>query len=310
MNATTPAAIELDRILQAHATYAELAAAFADLRTSKGVEAALALTLASSYALDLASRLAVTNPPTFTDALRRVTAGALPLGPPDSTSAAVPAAPTEHCDLINTDECARRLDITADTLRAMAHANKVPARKVGRAYRFHWPTICEWIARKDQASNRDQAQDHTAKPRLRLESIVPSYAAPLPSARDTRRARAILERPKSNRLATERLTDEACVKATRNGLHSDGAGLVLQVRGRAKSWLLRFTMPGRAVRTERYLGLGRFPDVSLREARQKAAEARALIAQGVDPIALRREHEERQRKRNERERNTATEHAT
>jgi len=58
----------------------------------------------------------------------------------------------------------------------------------------------------------------------------------------------------------------------------DGGGLYLQATtGRDdkinKSWLYRFTIDGR----ERQMGLGSFPDTSLAEAREKAAEARKLV---------------------------------
>ena len=68
------------------------------------------------------------------------------------------------------------------------------------------------------------------------------------------------------------------------GLYNDGAGLCLRVTPpSACSWVLRFMIDGKA----REMGLGRYPDVSLAEARERAAEARKLKAQGLDPIANR-----------------------
>jgi hypothetical protein len=71
------------------------------------------------------------------------------------------------------------------------------------------------------------------------------------------------------------------------GKHHDGLGLLLQVtlsRGGDlnRSWLLRYSAGGGK---SRYNGLGRFPDISLSAAREKAASARALLSDGVDPIA-------------------------
>jgi integrase len=66
------------------------------------------------------------------------------------------------------------------------------------------------------------------------------------------------------------------------GLHAVGgvAGLLLQVTPTgARSWILRVTVGSR----RRDLGLGGFPDVPLTDARDKAREARELIAQGIDP---------------------------
>jgi integrase len=72
------------------------------------------------------------------------------------------------------------------------------------------------------------------------------------------------------------------------GLHGDGGGLLLQVtRGAAdqfnRSWLFRFAIGGR----ERRMGLGAYPDVGLAAARERAASARKLVGQGIDPLAAR-----------------------
>jgi integrase len=65
------------------------------------------------------------------------------------------------------------------------------------------------------------------------------------------------------------------------GLHADGRGLYLQIRsGGARSWIYRFTLRGRT----RDMGLGSLAHVSLVKARLKAADARALVTQGLDPI--------------------------
>ncbi len=66
------------------------------------------------------------------------------------------------------------------------------------------------------------------------------------------------------------------------GRHSDGRGLFLYVKpSGARSWVLRYQVHGR----RRDLGLGPYPDVSLAMARDRAMEARRLIAEGEDPIA-------------------------
>lgn len=70
------------------------------------------------------------------------------------------------------------------------------------------------------------------------------------------------------------------------GLHTDGGGLYLRVGtdGRQRSWLAIFRLAGR----RREIGLGSADAVSLARAREKAAEVRALVADGVDPIERRR----------------------
>jgi integrase len=73
--------------------------------------------------------------------------------------------------------------------------------------------------------------------------------------------------------------------AKKPGMHNDGDGLNLRVTSPSSvSWIFRFQRLGRA----REHGLGRYPDVSLADARRAAGEARSLIAKGLDPIEARR----------------------
>ena len=69
-------------------------------------------------------------------------------------------------------------------------------------------------------------------------------------------------------------------KLKKPGSYSDGNGLILRISDTcSKNWKLRKTLNGKVV--ER--GLGSFPEVSLALAREKAAEFRTLMVQGVDP---------------------------
>ncbi|MBX9453609.1 MAG: integrase arm-type DNA-binding domain-containing protein [Mesorhizobium sp.] len=62
-------------------------------------------------------------------------------------------------------------------------------------------------------------------------------------------------------------------------------GLYLQVgRTGTKSWLLRYELNGR----ERFHGLGSLDDFGLKEARERARAARQKIADGIDPIEVKR----------------------
>ena len=71
---------------------------------------------------------------------------------------------------------------------------------------------------------------------------------------------------------------------TEPGTYEDGDGLRLVVKptGR-KSWLLRFQLAGR----RREMGLGSFPEVSLKKARQDAGTKRTQLSDGIDPLAAR-----------------------
>lgn len=65
------------------------------------------------------------------------------------------------------------------------------------------------------------------------------------------------------------------------GMHADGDGLYLQVTpAGARSWILRYQINKR----RREMGLGGFPLFGLADARQRAQEARRLLADGIDPI--------------------------
>lgn len=64
-------------------------------------------------------------------------------------------------------------------------------------------------------------------------------------------------------------------------MYADGAGLYLQVTGKAaKSWVLRYSLRGKA----REMGLGSFRKVSLADARRKVADFHKLLDDHIDPI--------------------------
>ena len=79
----------------------------------------------------------------------------------------------------------------------------------------------------------------------------------------------------------EKILTSLFVKNAPAGKHNDGGGLWLYARepGAAR-WAFRYTLHG----ARRDMGLGSAESVSLAEARQRAAAARAEIAQGRDPI--------------------------
>jgi hypothetical protein len=82
-----------------------------------------------------------------------------------------------------------------------------------------------------------------------------------------------------------KLTAIAIKTAMGTGTLHDGEGVRLQMRGIGKgSWIFRFQLKGRT----REMGLGTYPEVTLAEARQKAADARKLTRAGIDPIEARK----------------------
>lgn len=82
-----------------------------------------------------------------------------------------------------------------------------------------------------------------------------------------------------------RLTDLKARKAG-IGMHPDGDGLYLQVRGpTAKSWLYRFMIGGSA----RAMGLGAYPATSLEAAREERDRFKRIRQGGQDPIEARKQ---------------------
>lgn len=85
------------------------------------------------------------------------------------------------------------------------------------------------------------------------------------------------------------LTDTAVRQAKadfRDRKISDGKGLYLLVtKGGSKLWRLKYRTDGK----EKKLALGSYPEVSLKEAREKRDIARKQLASGCDPSVLRRE---------------------
>ncbi len=66
---------------------------------------------------------------------------------------------------------------------------------------------------------------------------------------------------------------------------NDSGGLYLWITpagGKLWRWAYRFD------RKEKLMSLGKYPDVSLAQARARHAEARKLLATGVDPMAQRK----------------------
>jgi integrase len=83
----------------------------------------------------------------------------------------------------------------------------------------------------------------------------------------------------------ERLTAKAVATKKAAGYHADGAGLYLQIsEAGTKSWIYRFTLNGRS----REMGLGSLNAFGLAQARERAQAARQLLADGLDPIEVKR----------------------
>ena len=87
-----------------------------------------------------------------------------------------------------------------------------------------------------------------------------------------------------HKLSARRVEVEAKI-----GKHSDGGGLSLLIgKDGSKRWIFAWERHGR----RREMGLGATADVGLAKARELAAAARQLLADGIDPLERRRADEE------------------
>ncbi len=85
-----------------------------------------------------------------------------------------------------------------------------------------------------------------------------------------------------------KLTAKEVEKKTKPGLYGDGGGLTLQItKAGVKSWLYRYMIKGKAYG----MGLGPAHTITLADARQKAAEARKLVIEGINPLEAKRQRQ-------------------
>jgi Arm domain-containing DNA-binding protein len=69
------------------------------------------------------------------------------------------------------------------------------------------------------------------------------------------------------------------VASFKNGKHRDGEGLQFEVKGGSRRWTFSYMFEGR----QRELAIGKYPALSLAEARAKRAELREAKDRGIDP---------------------------
>jgi Arm domain-containing DNA-binding protein/integrase-like protein len=85
--------------------------------------------------------------------------------------------------------------------------------------------------------------------------------------------------------AINRLSARSVTTIKEPGMHADGGGLYLRVTSAgSKQWVFIYRWLGR----RREMGFGGTLSVTLARAREKAAEARALVADGLDPLTAKR----------------------
>lgn len=93
------------------------------------------------------------------------------------------------------------------------------------------------------------------------------------------------------RLSARRVT--TLCKSNKPGRYNDGGGLYLQIRNGGQSWIFRYrrrhgTNSKGKLNALREMGLGPVANVSLADARTKAATAYAMLTGDTDPLKDRR----------------------
>jgi integrase len=84
----------------------------------------------------------------------------------------------------------------------------------------------------------------------------------------------------------DKLSDVKLRNLAEPGKHFDGGGLYLEVTpAGGRYWRLKYRFAGK----EKRLAFGVYPEVSLKTARERRAEARAILERGADPAATKRE---------------------
>jgi len=78
---------------------------------------------------------------------------------------------------------------------------------------------------------------------------------------------------------------------------SDGGGLYLLVKSSGRYWKLAYRFDGK----QKSLALGVYPSVALEDARKKREEAKALLAQNIDPGELKKQQRIEQKSKAENE---------
>jgi integrase len=81
-----------------------------------------------------------------------------------------------------------------------------------------------------------------------------------------------------------KLTAKQIENLTAPGTYEDGDGLRLLIKPNGKKyWVLRFQLSGK----RREMGLGTFPAINLKAARQNSSDKRRLLLDGIDPLQAR-----------------------
>jgi integrase len=94
------------------------------------------------------------------------------------------------------------------------------------------------------------------------------------------------ERKKKGRHERNKLNVRQVVALTQPGIYSDGGGLYIRVRNPGtRSWVFIYTLGGK----RQEMGLGSLLDITLAKARERAAAAREMVLDGIDPKNARRQ---------------------
>ena len=90
------------------------------------------------------------------------------------------------------------------------------------------------------------------------------------------------------------LTNKKIKEICQKGNHYDGDGLKLRVdKNLNKNWIVRYQIDGKT----REIGLGKYPFISIKDARQKLFNIKKMIYDGIDPLELKKENQLQKQKK-------------
>ena len=90
------------------------------------------------------------------------------------------------------------------------------------------------------------------------------------------------------------LTNKKIESFFEKGVYVDGDGLRLRIdKNKNKSWSLRYQLAGKI----REMGLGKYPIISLKDARKKTIQAKKIIYDGKDPLEIKKERQLEKKKK-------------
>lgn len=69
-------------------------------------------------------------------------------------------------DVLNVAEASSRLKVHPETVRQMARAGSIPARKVGKEWRFSWAALLRWLDNSAEQKQQERPKTSFGNPNV------------------------------------------------------------------------------------------------------------------------------------------------